>query len=43
VVQFLGSSPNSAKKIGGKLGPLHLFDRRLCWVLRETILQRALF
>ena len=43
VVQFLGSSPNNAKKIGGKLGPLHPFDRRLCWVLGETILQRALF
>jgi hypothetical protein len=43
VVEFLGCSPNKAKKIGGKLEPIHPFARRLGWRLREAILQRALF
>jgi YD repeat-containing protein len=36
VVEFLGSSPNRAKKIGGKLGPVHPFAARPGWRLRET-------
>ena len=43
MVEFLGCSPNKAKKIGGKLEPAHHVARRLCWGLREAILQRALF
>jgi hypothetical protein len=43
VVEFLGCSPNKAKKIGGKLEPAHHVARRLCWGLREAILKRALF
>jgi hypothetical protein len=29
-VEFLGVSPKSAKRIGGKLGAIHRFARRLC-------------
>jgi hypothetical protein len=43
MVEFLGSSPNKAKKIGGKLGLIHPFAGRLGWRLREAILLRALF